>query len=250
MTSKLYSKNRLLFYCVVFLTACKSYYPATESSSLIKVNKSYGADSSIKTYYKPYKDSLDKIMKIPLVELQEDLVKKLPESTLGNLMVDMLKEKTAEYTNDKIDVGIMNFGGIRSSSLTKGMLNVEHAYLLMPFDNYLVEQTLTGQQLKDFCDSIALKKGWPISGMSFQMKNDKAINILINKEPLNLSKTYKVALIDYVANGGEGMAFLKTIPQKQTGILFRDAIIEYWKDQAKEGKKISAKLENRITYAE
>lgn len=250
MTLKAYSKKSLLFFCVIFLAACKSYYPTTESSSLLKVTKSYGGDSSIKSYYRPYKDSLDRIMKIPVVELQEDLVKKLPESTLGNLMVDMLKAKTEEYTKDKIDVGILNYGGIRSPSLTKGMLNVEHAYLLMPFDNYLVEQTLTGQQLKDFCDSIALKKGWPVSGMSFHIKNDKAINIMINGEPINLSRTYKVALIDYVANGGDGMAFLKTIPQKQTGILFRDAILDYWKDQAKVHKKISAKLENRITYAE
>ncbi|MDB5226014.1 MAG: 5-nucleotidase [Bacteroidota bacterium] len=250
MTSRTYSKKRLLFFCVILLTACKSYFPATESSSLLKVNRSYGADLSVKSYYRPYKDSLDKIMKVPVVELQDDLVKKLPESTLGNLMVDMLKAKTEEYTKDKIDVGILNYGGIRSPSLTKGMLNVEHAYLLMPFDNYLVEQTLTGQQLKDFCDSIALKKGWPVSGMSFQIKNDKATNIMINNAPLNLSKTYKVALIDYVANGGDGMAFLKSIPQKQTGILFRDAILEYWKDQAKAGKKIFAKLENRITYAE
>jgi hypothetical protein len=28
----------------------------------------------------------------------------------------------------------------------------------MPFDNYMVEQVLTGQQLSDFCDSMAMKK--------------------------------------------------------------------------------------------
>jgi 2',3'-cyclic-nucleotide 2'-phosphodiesterase (5'-nucleotidase family) len=130
------------------------------------------------------------------------------------------------------------------------MLNVEHAYLLMPFDNYVVEQTLTGQQLSDFCDSMAMKKGWPVSGISFQIKNDKAINILVNSAPLDLNKKYKVAINDYLANGGDGMAFLKSIPQIQTGRLFRDAIMEYWSAQTKAGKKISAKLENRISYAE
>ena len=46
------------------------------------------------------------------------------------------------------------------------------------------------------------------------------------------------------------MAMLKNIPQIQTGKLFRDAIIEYWKAETESGKKISATLENRISYAE
>ncbi len=248
--SRHYSNFGIFILAVVFTTACKIYYPAQEAASLVKVNNSFSADTAIKVFYKPYKDSLDKIMKVPLAELTEDLTKKLPESTLGNMMADILKVKTAEYTNDKIDVAILNYGGIRSSSLTKGMLNVEHAYLLMPFDNYVVEQTLTGQQLSDFCDSMAMKKGWPVSGISFQIKNDKAINILVNSAPLDLNKKYKVAINDYLANGGDGMTFLKSIPQIQTGRLFRDAIMEYWSVQTKAGKKISAKLENRISYAE
>ena len=248
--SRHYSNFGIFILAVVFTTACKIYYPAQEAASLVKVNNSFSADTAIKVFYKPYKDSLDKIMKVPLAELTEDLTKKLPESTLGNMMADILKVKTAEYTNDKIDVAILNYGGIRPSSLTKGMLNVEHAYLLMPFDNYVVEQTLTGQQLSDFCDSMAMKKGWPVSGISFQIKNDKAINILVNSAPLDLNKKYKVAINDYLANGGDGMTFLKSIPQIQTGRLFRDAIMEYWSVQTKAGKKISAKLENRISYAE
>ena len=250
MTSKIYSKYTFLFLCVAVLTACKSYYPIRENASLVKVGRSFSSDSSVIVFYKPYKDSLDKITKIPIVELTEDIFKKLPESTLGNLMADILKAKAEEYTKDKIDVAIVNYGGIRASSLTKGMLNIEDAYMLMPFDNYIVEQSLTGQQLIDFCDSIAVKKGWPVSGIAFGIKNGRAINILINDKPVNLSIIYKVALSDYLANGGDGMAFLKSIPQKQTGKLFRDGIIEYWKEVAKAGKKISAKLENRIIYAE
>lgn len=251
MMSKIYSNIKIYFSAiVVFLTACKTIYPTTQTAALVKINKEISTDSATFIYYKPYKDSLDKIMKVPLVELEQDLSKKLPESTLGNFMVDMLKIKTEEYTNDKIDAAILNYGGIRTPSLTKGMLNVEHAYLLMPFDNYLVEQILTGQQLSDFCDSIATKNGWPVSGISFQIKNKKAQHILVNNEPIILTKKYNIALNDYLADGGDGMAFLKTIPQKQTGKLFRDAIIEYWTEQAKLGKKVSAKLENRITNAE
>lgn len=248
--SKIYFKASCLFLAVLFFTACKTYYPVSQNNGLVKVNNSFPADSAIRVYYKPYKDSLDKIMKVPLAELAEDLTKKMPESTLGNFMADMLKVKTEEYYGQKIDIAVLNYGGIRVPSLTKGTLMVEHAYLLMPFDNYLTVQILTGQQLSDFCDSMAMKKGWPISGMSFQIKNDKAINILVNKEPIDLSKKYNLATNDYLANGGDGMAFLRNVPQIQTGKLFRDAIMEYWKAQTKAGKKISSPLENRISYAE
>lgn len=248
--SKIYFKILSWFLAVFLFTACKTYYPVSQQHELVKVNNSFQGAASVKTYYKPYKDSLDKIMKVPLAELEEDLTKKQPESTLGNLMADMLKVKTEEYYGQKIDVAILNYGGIRVPSLTKGTLMIEHAYLLMPFDNYLTVQILSGQQLNDFCDSIAMKNGWPVSGISFQIKNGKAINILVNKEPIDLSKNYHLATNDYLSNGGDGMAMLKNIPQIQTGKLFRDAIIEYWKAETKSGKKISATLENRISYAE
>ncbi|MFN8296347.1 MAG: 5'-nucleotidase C-terminal domain-containing protein [Chitinophagales bacterium] len=248
--SKIYFKITYLLLAVFLITACKTYYPVSQQQALIKVNNSVKEDASVKTYYKPFKDSLDKIMKVPLAVLAEDLTKKQPESTLGNLMADMLKVKTEEYYGQKIDIAVLNYGGIRVPSLTKGTLMIEHAYLLMPFDNYLTVQILSGQQLNDFCDSIAMKNGWPVSGISFQIKNGKAINILVNKEPIDLSKKYHLATNDYLSNGGDGMAMLKNIPQIQTGKLFRDAIIEYWKAETKSGKKISATLENRISYAE
>jgi len=247
--SRSYSKILICIWMLTELTACKVYYPAQETASVIKIDGRV-AYTFINTYCRPYKDSLDKIMKVPVAELENDLTKKLPESSLGNLMADILKVKAAQYTKETIDIAILNYGGIRVSSLSKGLLRVEHAYLLMPFDNYIVVQTLTGQQISDFCDSIALKNGWPVSGIAFKISKGKAADIKVNNVPLDAKKSYQVALNDYLANGGDGMTFLKKIPQQQTGKLFRDAIIEYWSDQTNESKKISSAVENRITYAE
>ncbi len=249
MTSNIYSKQRLLIACLVLFTACKSFFPVQEQSSLIKITSAAAADSVITGYYTPYKDSLDKIMKVPLAELDNELTKKQPEGTLGNHLADILKIQAEQYAKTKVDVAILNYGGIRIPALSKGTLRIEHAYFIMPFDNYIVLQTLTGRQLSDFCDSMALKNGWPVSGMSFQISGKKAININVAKTPLDVEKKYTVALNDYVANGGDGMTFLKNIPQQQTGVLFRDAIIEYWSAQNKAGKIITADLENRISYA-
>jgi 2',3'-cyclic-nucleotide 2'-phosphodiesterase (5'-nucleotidase family) len=120
----------------------------------------------------------------------------------------------------------------------------------MPFDNYLVTQQLSGQQVQDLCDSIAVKKGWPVSGISFRIKNEKAIDVAVQGVALDLQKKYEVALNDYLATGGDGLAFLKNIPNQNTGVLFRDAIMEYWKEQHISGQKINARIENRIIYVE
>ena len=74
-----YSKTVIFSLAVVLSTACKTYFPAQETSALIKVDKTQQADTLLLKYYKPYKDSLDKIMKIQLAELDTDLTKKLPE---------------------------------------------------------------------------------------------------------------------------------------------------------------------------
>lgn len=247
-----YFKKSLYFFCftIVLCTACKVYYPATVQSNVLKISSTASSDTAVDAYYKPYKDSLDKIMKIPLAILSEDLSKKMPESTLGNMMADIMLNQTQVYYANNIDMAIVNYGGIRVPTLTKGNLLVENAYLLMPFDNYLVVQKLTGQQVQYLCDSIASLGGWPIAGMSFQIKNKKAININVQQQPLQLNKIYTLATSDYLANGGDGLSILKSIPNTQTGKLYREAIIEYWKEQTKAGKQISSKLENRITNAE
>ena len=59
-----------------------------------------------------------------------------------------------------------------------------------------------------------------------------------------------VANSGYIANGGDELEYLKNIPQENRGYLFRDAIIDYIRDQIKQGKKISATLQNRISYAQ
>lgn len=248
---KIYSKKYSILFCfiIVLLTACKTYFPATVQSDILKIKNTDTSDASIFAYYKPYKDSLDKLMKIPIATLAVDLSKKKPESTLGNMMADILFEKTKEYYGKDIDIAIVNYGGIRIPSLTKGALQIEDAYFLMPFDNYLVVQKLTGQQVQYLCDSIANMGGWPIAGMSFQILDNKASNIKINNTLLQLNSTYTLATSDYLANGGDGLNILKSIPAIETGKLYRDAIIDYWKAQTNAGKQISSQLENRITNA-
>ena len=103
---------------------------------------------------------------------------------------------------------------------------------------------------KNFLDKIASSGGWPIAGITFQIKDKKAINVKVGTVPIDLNKTYTIANSDFVINGGDSDNILKSIPQQNIGYFMRDALIEYVTKMTAAGKNISFKEENRITNAQ
>lgn len=236
-----------IFYVLLFLifTSCKSYQ-IIETTHLKIPIKNTKFDSTIYNQYKIYKDSLDKTMFENIAYIEDDLYKKQPNSSLGNFVADLLLETTKHYTKDTtIDFAMMNIGGIRVPSLSKGNININDIYNIMPFDNYIGYQTISGKEIKGIFDSICKKGGWPISNATCTCIQNESKNIIINNSSLDLSNYYKMAVIDYIANGGDGMSNLKLITYQNTGILFRDAIINHLKLKK---TTIKPNYENRIVY--
>jgi 2',3'-cyclic-nucleotide 2'-phosphodiesterase (5'-nucleotidase family) len=175
---------------------------------------------------------------------------KRPESEIGNFLADCYKAMAEKKFERKIDAAFMNVGGIRSY-ISKGNITVGKIFEIMPFDNLLVLQELKGGVLQQYLDVIAADGGWPVSkGVTMQIKNKKAVNVMINGKPLDLNATYTVAHSDYVANGGSDCSMLKSVPQINKGYLMRDAILEYVSMQTAAGKTIQPIIENRVTNAD
>lgn len=200
----------------------------------------------IDPYNQKMKDKMDEV----IGEFETMLEKKQPEGTLNNFMVDAMRFAAEKKFNKKIDVAFVNYGGIRIGNVAQGKILVSKIYELMPFDNIIILQKVSGSILQKICNHSASKAGWPCSGIEMQIKDGKAINVKVNGEKLDEFKIYTVANSDYIVNGGDDLDFLKNIPQENIGYLYRDAIIDYIKDQTKQGKKITATLQNRITYAQ
>jgi 2',3'-cyclic-nucleotide 2'-phosphodiesterase (5'-nucleotidase family) len=179
-----------------------------------------------------------------------ELEKKQPEGTLGNILADAMLTMAEKKYATHVDAAFINYGGIRLTSVPAGNITRGRIFELVPFDNLLVLQKITGKVVQEFLDHVAGKGGWPCAGISMQIKNKKAVNIMIGGAPIDELATYTIANNDYVANGGDDCVMLKTIPQIANGYLFRDAVIDYFTQQAKEGKKLSVKIENRVTNAE
>lgn len=236
----------LLF--AVFSGSCQHHYSSKSLSYKdYQINKGITPDEKLNSLIKPYADNVHKSMNDVIAVAGTTLDKKLPESTLGNLMADIMLIKAKEKYQIPIDIGVMNYGGIRLPTIAAGDITRGKIFELSPFDNLVVVQVLNGKLLQEFLDHIASKGGWPVSGLSFTISNRKATNVKINGIGIDQNKNYTVALLDYVANGGDDANMLRGVPQKNMGYIYRDAILEYMADMTKNGKLITSQLENRVT---
>jgi 2',3'-cyclic-nucleotide 2'-phosphodiesterase (5'-nucleotidase family) len=218
-------------FCIVsffFINACAPKYTVVHSVS----NKLYSIKSSIKDtisaydFLDKYRKTLQQTMNTVVGYNDTKLEKAKPNSTLGNMVADAMYE-AAITKNKNVTAAIANYGGIRLPSLPKGNVTKGQVFELMPFDNELVTVVLSGALIDSLCQLMADGGGWPISHFQFEIKNKKAINITLSNEPLNYNNAYCIALNEYMANGGDNCAFLKPIKKTPSGIIVRDAIMNY-----------------------
>ncbi|MEX0813556.1 MAG: 5'-nucleotidase C-terminal domain-containing protein [Chitinophagales bacterium] len=212
-----------------------------------RIVDSLDRDSTALLLINNYKSELDSEMEEKLVYNKTDMYKRLPESELGNFMADVCLERTKKELGINIDLAILNYGGIRLRSISKGWIKKAQIFELMPFDNFIVAQNIRGDTLKMLLDQIAAYGGWPISGAAFQIKNAQADSIFINGLPIDAEHHYTISTSDYLANGGDKMHLLAEIKQIQTGILLRDALIDYCENVNASGDSLYFETKGRIT---
>ncbi|MCX6337087.1 MAG: 5'-nucleotidase C-terminal domain-containing protein [Bacteroidetes bacterium] len=233
----------------IFLVSCKPMpQTAVVEYKDYQITKEAPVDSSFIRFLAPYGSVLKSSMGKVIGFSTEGLSLKQPESTIGNFMADAMKQQAEKHFNQKVDAAFVNYGGVRSN-ISKGKLTVGMIFELMPFDNLIVLQKLSGKVLMQLLDKIAVdvNGGWPMAGITMEIKDKKATHVLVNGQALNTTNIYIVANSDYVANGGNDCAMLKGIAQMNKGILLRDALIEYVSWLTANGKSIDAKIENRTT---
>lgn len=244
--------NRILIPALfAFSASCYScstvYQPQSVQYNDYRISPGSRQDSTIVNLLRPYSDSVNKSMNAIVATSATELEKKQPEGTLGNVMADAMLVMAVKHFKTKVDAAFVNYGGIRLNSIPAGNITRGKVFELAPFDNVTVLQQLSGTVLQQFLDHISGRGGWPCSGISWQIKDKKALNVMIGGKPIDPNATYTIANNDYVANGGDDCVMLRNIPQQNDGYVYRDAVLEYFADFTRQGKKISAQIENRVT---
>jgi 2',3'-cyclic-nucleotide 2'-phosphodiesterase (5'-nucleotidase family) len=232
------------------LLGCKPLSVIHTESKGINTGEEKVVDEEMVLMIAPYKIQLDDAMEIVLANMDTELIAEQPESTMGNHVAEITYWKAKQYTEKPIDFAISNFGGMRIPFLDKGPLKVKDAYQIMPFDNYVVLMTVPAATVQILADKMAEAKGWPVHQMSYQIKEGKAVDLKVNGQPLDLSKEYTFALTDYLATGGDNLAFLKSFEYINTNEYLRDAIIEFWKHETSLGKIIHVVKDGRVKLAD
>ncbi len=244
--------RQLVFFIIaLLLSSCvENYQKGKVHTKLIPVQGDEKLkDSTIFKSIQAYKKSLSKKMDVVIVKSEQNMFGGRPESLLTNFVSDFVLEEAPSYLKDKSwnpHIALMNRGGLRNP-ISEGDVTVGNVFELMPFDNTLVILKLKANVLRQLCDRIAKRGGEGISGMTMEINDGKAQNILINNKPIDDTKTYNLVTNDYVAKGGDTMSMLNdNVGFLDTGVTVRDAIIAYFKKQNAAGKMLKSALDGRI----
>lgn len=151
-------------------------------------------------------------LKEVLITSPEGLVKYAPESPLSNFIVDNLAADVEELTGKKVDLAIVNFGGIRCN-LPKGNVLLDDVVSMLPFKNYAAWLQLQGRDIRAIFEQLAVEGPQCISGARVVVKDHKPESILIGGKPLDDNKLYGLATIDFLLDGGDGLKLARNARQ-------------------------------------
>ena len=158
------------------------------------------------------------------------------ETSLGDMITDALRESS------RADIALINAGGIRTN-LKGGGITLKDVYSVLPFDTYIVTVDLKGgqilQALEHGLSMIEKKSGafLQVSGLQvFYDVNEpsgrRVKEVRVAGKRLNIDQSYRVAVNDFMAAGGDGYSILKSTAGPRgadKGVLVRDVVVAYIK---------------------
>ncbi len=146
-------------------------------------------------------------------------------SKMGSLVADAIRKAA------KTELAVINSGAIRAG-FPSAKVTYKSLLEVIPYPNSIVVFDITGEKLM-----LLLSDSWrrtvessgggflQVSGVKIWIENDTISRIVIGDEPLALDKTYTLATISFIANGGDGYYMLSSIPHSDTGITLYDAMV-------------------------
>jgi 2',3'-cyclic-nucleotide 2'-phosphodiesterase (5'-nucleotidase family) len=231
----------------LLLVACGSRDAVTEYTAM-EINDSVAEETIVATMIDPYRDSLELSMNTVLVENATDLTRGIPESTLGNLIADLLLERALIEMLDSIRplICLINIGGLRID-LPEGPITVGKVFELMPFENELDVVKLSPEQVNEMLNYLQKVGGQPVSGIEVSGANTKGnLNYKLS-DGAEVEEYLYVVTSDYLADGGDKMDFFKDpLGRIRTGIKIRDAIIDDFRVKGLAGQQLESELDGRI----
>ena len=191
-----------------------------------------------------------------------------PESPLGDLISDAQLEAMAPADKGGAQLALMNPGGIRSDltytasgSEGNGVVTYGEGFTVQPFTNMMTAIDLTGAQLLTALQqqvsgsNAASPKILQVSeGFTYTLDMTKsgadrivADSVKLNGTPIEAGTTYRVAMNEFLAGGGDGFSVLKSGGNKLVGGSDLDALTAYLGAHSSAGSPLAPPKADRIT---
>ncbi len=166
------------------------------------------------------------------LEAREPLMR-ASESNLGNLIADAMRRQV------NADVAIVNSGGIRGNRLyPAGPVTRRTLLEIHPFGNVVCKVEISGRELLDILNvsasrlPIASGQFLQVSGLTMRVRQAQPVgarvdNVVVNGSPLDVDRTYTLALPDFVMLGGDGYTMFadnRVLIDQSAGTLIVDAV--------------------------
>ncbi|MEU3057053.1 bifunctional metallophosphatase/5'-nucleotidase [Streptomyces griseus] len=191
-----------------------------------------------------------------------------PEKPLGNVIADAQLEGLAPADKGGAEVAFMNPGGIRADLVYKasgsegdGVVTYGEAFTVQPFTNMMNVVDLTGAQLVAALQqqvsggNEASPKILQVSkGLTYTLDLTKsgadrvvADTIELNGEAIDPARTYRVAMNEFLAGGGDGFAALGEGTNKLVGASDLDLFNAYLAAHSTAAAPLAPPATDRIT---
>lgn len=245
------------FFLLAVFCSCGSHYELVGvNRSRILIDERYDKDIDTKAqnFMAPYKAQVDSIMSPVVGHVASYMWAERPESNLSNLLADVLMWAATNY-NERPQFAVYNMGGIRAA-LSEGIVTYGNVLDVAPFENKICFFDMKGSDVLTLFRQIAHNRG---EGVSHELrliitKKGELVSATINGQAVDENATYRVASIDYLAQGNDGLAAFKNksnlnSPQDANNNL-RFVIMDYFRANEEKGVVTDAKVEGRITVKE
>ena len=242
---------------IFMFSSCHSGYSlASVEGSRIEVTAALDAnpDSAAIAVLAPYQKTVDSIMSPVIGQSARFMDLCFPDIYFSILLRYIFRFSSSAFLVLLSYVCATFIGRLRTA-LHEGDITYGNIYEITPFENTLCIVTMNGVLLRELFENIAAVHGEGLSGACLEISGDgKLLDATVAGKEIEDSKEYKVATLDYLAEGNDHMtAFAKVgdadklLPEKAT---VRQLFLNYVNEQTKAGKKIDSKIEGRITVKE
>ncbi len=165
------------------------------------------------------------------------------ESTLGNLVADSLLASLGSAERGGAEIGVVNPGGLRNELYygEDGTITYAEANAVLPFLNNLWTTTLTGTQIKTMLEQQWQPEGSSRAFLALGLSDnvtysynpdlpagERIQSVVINGEPLEADRGYRVGTFSFLAQGGDNFSvFTEGTDTRDSGLVDREAWISY-----------------------